>query len=76
MQYVIRGRALLVGVFSWRTAVLLGRIASLAIGGLSLQTEKRGLSAGNDREPCKTAEPIEMWTRIGLRKHELDGDVH
>jgi len=63
-------------VLSRRTVVLLGRIAALAIGGLLLQTEKRGLSAGNDREPCETAEPIEMWTRMGPRKHELDGDAH
>jgi len=37
-----------------------------------------GLSACHDREPCKTAEPLEMpfglWTRVGPRNHVLDGD--
>ena len=39
--------------------------------------EAVGWSVCHDREPCKTAEPIEMpfavWTRVGPRKHMLDG---
>jgi len=35
------------------------------------------LSVSYDREPCKTAEPIEMpfgvWTRVGQMSHLLDG---
>jgi len=37
------------------------------------------LSVRHDREPCKTAEPIDMplrlWTRVGPRDHVLHGDL-
>jgi len=46
---------------------------------LLLQTEQRGLSVcvSHDREPCKTAEPIEMlfvmWICVGPGKYVLHG---
>jgi len=36
-------------------------------------------SVSHDREPCKTAEPIDMpfelWTQVGPRNHVLGGDA-
>ena len=53
--------------------LFLGRIAAVARCSILMQTEQRGLSVclsvGHGREPCKMAEPIEMWQPFGTDQH-------